>query len=206
MIHIFEDEWSQKQEIVKDRLRSILGICQERIYARNCMIAEISSASANGFLERNHLQGGDSASIRYGLFHKDELVAVMTFGKPRFNKNYDWELVRFASKAGCNVIGGASKMLKLFMDRHHGSIISYADIRYSDGNLYEKLGFRLVGRSKPNYNYVNGTEKLSRYACQKHRLPELLGDGFDPSLSEFENMALNGWTRVYDCGNFVYAR
>ena len=204
LIHIFEDEWNEKQEIVKDRLRSILGIGQTRIFARKCDVREIDSKLANEFLEQNHLQGGDNSPIRYGLFHKDELVAVMTFGKPRFSRNYDWELVRFASKNGCNVVGGASKMFSHFRKSHSGSIVSYADIRYSDGNLYEKLGFRLVGRSKPNYWYVNGTEKLSRYACQKHKLPKLLGDGFDPNLSEFENMTLNGWTRMHDCGNLVY--
>ena len=204
LIHIFEDEWNLKQDIVKDRIRSILGIGQKRIYARNCMLAEISSVSANEFLEANHLQGGDNSSIRYGLYYNDELVSVMTFGKPRFNKNYDWELVRFASKNGCNVVGGASKLLAQFSKLNSGSVVSYADRRYSDGGLYEKLGFRKVGVSKPNYWWCKGDEKLTRYACQKHKLKNILGDAFDPELSETENMELNGWTRMHDCGNFVY--
>lgn len=206
LIHIFEDEWNQKQEIVKDRIRSILGIGQRRIFARKCVVKEIDSKTSNEFLEANHLQGGDNSSIRYGLYFNDELVAAMTFGKPRFNRNYDWELVRFASKNGCNVAGGASKLLNHFMRGHSGSIVSYADRRYSDGNLYEKLGFTQAGISHPNYCYLNGDERLSRYQCQKHRLAKVLGDGFDPLLSEFENMALNGWTKVYDCGNFVYVK
>ena len=204
LIHIFEDEWNLKKEIVKDRIRSILGIGQKRIYARNCMLAEISSVSANEFLEANHLQGGDNSSIRYGLYYNDELVSVMTFGKPRFNKNYDWELVRFASKNGCNVVGGASKLLAQFSKLNSGSVVSYADRRYSDGGLYEKLGFRKVGVSKPNYWWCKGDDKLTRYACQKHRLKKILGDAFDPELSETENMEFNGWTRMHDCGNFVY--
>ena len=206
LIHIFEDEWKEKKEIVEDRIRSILGIGQTRIFARKCDVMELDSKTANEFLEQNHLQGGDNSSIRYGLYHGDELVAAMTFGKPRFSKSHDWELIRFASKCGCNVVGGASKLLNHFRSSHSGSIVSYADRRHSDGNLYEKLGFMQVGVSKPNYWYVRGGEKLSRYACQKHRLKDVLGDAFDPNLSEFENMSLNGWTRVHDCGNMVFVK
>ena len=204
LIHVFEDEWNEKQEIVKDRIRSILGIGQERVFARKCRVCEIDAKTSNEFLEENHLQGGDNSSMRYGLFHKDELVAVMTFGKPRFNRNYDWELIRFSSKLGTSVVGGASKLLKHFRNEHSGSIVSYADMRYSNGNVYEKIGFAKAGASKPNYWYVKGTEKLSRYECQKHRLPALLGEGFDKNLSEQDNMIINGWTRCYDCGNIVY--
>ena len=206
LVHIFEDEWNEKREIVKDRIRSILGINQTRIFARKCDVSDIDSKTANEFLDKNHLQGGDNSSIRYGLYHGDELVAVMTFGKPRFNKNHDWELIRFASKCGVNVVGGASKLLACFRKNHSGSIVSYEDRRYSDGRLYEKLGFMNAGVSNPNYWYVKGGEKLTRYACQKHRLKDVLGDGFDKNLSEFENMSLNGWTRVHDCGNIVFVK
>ena len=206
LIHIFEDEWACHRDIVKDRIRSILGVNQKRIFARKCIMSDIDSKTSNMFLEANHLQGGDNSSIRYGLYHGDELVAVMTFGKPRFNKNYDWELMRFASKCGCNVVGGASKLLNHFRSSHSGSIVSYADRRYSDGGLYEKLGFVQVGVSNPNYWYVKDCEKLSRYACQKHRLKDVLGDAFDQNLSEFKNMLMNGWTRVHDCGNMVFVK
>lgn len=206
LVHIFEDEWIGHREIVEDRIRSILGIGQTRIFARKCIVRDIDSKTASMFLESNHLQGGGNSSIRYGIYFGDELMAVMTFGKPRFSKNYDWELIRFVSKCGVNVVGGASKLLNHFRSSHSGSIVSYADRRYSDGGLYEKLGFRKVGVSKPNYWYVKGEEKLSRYACQKHKLKNILGDAFDSNLSEFENMSLNGWTRVHDCGNIVFVK
>ena len=204
LVHVFEDEWSLKQEIVKDRINSVLGVNSNKLQARKCIVKTIESRIANNFLEENHLQGGDHSSIQEGLFFNDELVAVMTFGKPRFSKNYDWEMIRFASKTGTSIAGGASKMLAFFRNNHSGNIVSYADRRYSDGNLYEKLGFRLESISSPNYLWTNGKSVLTRYQCQKSRLAKLLGDGFDSTKTEVENMQDNGWFRIFDCGNLVY--
>ena len=204
LIHIFEDEWNEKREIVKDRIKSILGVGQKRIFARKCIVKDIDSKTANDFLEANHLQGRDCSLFRYGLYHGGELVAVMTFGKPRFDNDHDYELIRFASHNGYCIAGGASRLLRHFRDSHDGSIVTYADRRYSDGTFYAKLGFALKGVSQPNYWYVKNYDKLSRYACQKHKLPELLGDGFDASLSERENMIANGYHVVHDCGNLVF--
>ena len=204
LLHVFEDEWIDHEDIVKDRIRSILGIGQRRMFARNCIVKEIESGVSNAFLESNHLQGRDNAPVRYGLFNGDELVSVMTFGKPRFNGSYDYEMIRYASKTGVVVVGGASKLLSHFRKSHSGTIVSYADRRYSNGNLYEKLGFTRDHVSKPNYWWFKNKSKLSRYECQKHLLPKVLGDGFSPDLSESENMANNGYRRIYDCGNIVY--
>lgn len=205
LIHIFEDEWINKRKIVEDRIKSILGIFDKKIYARKCQIKSISSKESNEFLNENHLQCGDNSSIRYGLFFEDELVSVMTFGKPRFNDNYNYELIRFASKLGFQVIGGFGKLLKYFIKNFpNNSIVSYADRRYSQGKVYLKNNFKFVEVSKPNYFYVKGNEKFSRYQCQKHKLRKLLGERFDENLSETENMLFNGFCKIFDCGNIVY--
>ena len=149
LLHVFENEWIENKEIVKDRIKAAFGIYDSRIYARKCKVRRITPTLANKFLEKNHLQGCDNSSCQYGLMYEHELVAVMTFGKPRFNKNYDWELIRYASQLGIQVIGGASKLLAKFMKNHSGSIVSYADRRYSDGRLYDAIGFRLIGKSSP---------------------------------------------------------
>ena len=206
LIHVFEHEWEDKRDIVMDRIKSALGLYDRKIYARKCHVREIGNKEANEFLNCNHLQSTGHSSIRLGLFHENELVSVMTFGKPRFNKNYDWEMIRFASSLGTQVIGGAGKLLSFFRKSHVGSIISYADRRYSDGRLYEAIGFRKIGTSSPNYWWINNQgSSLSRYQCQKHKLPALLGDAFDPSLSETANLEANGYFKLYDCGNYVFA-
>lgn len=206
LVHVFEDEWKSRRTIVEDRIRSIIGVGQKRLYARKCRVSEISPKESSAFLDENHLQGRDNSPVRYGLHHGGELVAVMTFCKPRFSKAYDWEMARFATKSGLRVVGGASKLLRAFESTHSGAVVSYADRRYSDGRLYERLGFEHVSDSEPNYWWYKGKSKLSRYQCQKHRLKDVLGDGFDPSKSESDNMRANGWKRIYDCGNMVFVK
>lgn len=203
IIHIFEDEWIEKQEIVKSIILSKLGLVQNKIFARKCQIKEITSKESKLFLFDNHIQGEINSKVNLGLFYKEELVSLMSFGKPRFNKNYDWEMTRFCNKVDFNVIGSAGKLLSYFKKTYKGTIISYADRRYSNGNLYTKLNFLKLNESLPNYYYVNHSIRYSRIQFQKHKLKDKL-ENFDPNLTEWQNMQLNGWDRIWDCGNLVF--
>ena len=202
LIHIFEHEWINKQEIIKEKLKAILGVEQERIYARKCIVKEVSVKEKNEFLNKHHIQGEDKSVLKFGLFYNDELVAVMTFGYPRFNNEYDWELIRYATSK--HVIGGAGKLLAYFRRTYVGSIITYADRRFSKGNMYEKIGFKLINITKPNYWWIKDNKVLSRYQTQKSRLTKLLGDKYDPTKTEMENMNNAGFNKIYDCGNLVF--
>ncbi|MBR4316776.1 MAG: hypothetical protein IKP65_07450 [Alphaproteobacteria bacterium] len=207
LIHIFEDEWLEKKDIIKSIIKSKLGIYDKRIYARRCIIKEIDNKTKDAFLESNHLQGKDNSKIKFGLYYENELVSIMTFGKPRFNKHYDYELIRFASKLGYQVIGGCSKLLKHFIKLYTGkSIISYADRRFSNGKVYEAIGFKLINKTKPGYWWEKEKRKYSRYQCQKHKLKKILGNDFKSDLSESENMMFNGFVKIYDCGELVYIK
>lgn len=201
LLHIFENE---NIEIWKSIIANKLGLSQ-RIFARKTELRELEYSDIKEFLNENHVQGEAKSSINYGLFFNNELVQVMTFAKPRFNKNYDYELIRLCTKKFTSVIGGASKLFKYFVTKHRGaSIISYANRRFSMGNIYKALGFELNDTTKPNYFYCKHGEVYSRYQTQKHKLPELLGDGYDKNLTERENMLNNKFLVVYDCGNYVF--
>ena len=204
LIQIFEDEWVDKKRIVKNRLKNILGVCDKKIMARRCEVREVDNNLAQKFLEKYHIQGKAVASVRLGLFYKNRLVALMTFAKPRFNKNYDWELVRYCTMGDWSIVGGAGKLLKFFQKNYHGSIISYADRRWSKGDLYRGLGFIELENSSPAYFYTKDGIRYSRVMFQKHKLKNLL-DNFDETLSEAMNMEMNGYQKVYDCGNKVFA-
>ena len=197
LLHIFS---SDDLEIWKSVILSKLGIVK-KIGARKTEVVKLSSKEANQFCQENHLQGTVNASLRLGLTCAGDLVSIMTFGKSRFNKKYQWELLRFCSKKGYQVIGGASKLFK-----HSGvkSCISYANRRWSCGKLYEAIGFEKIGESQPNYFYTRDYKTLfNRMKFQKHKLSGLIGD-FDPNLSEYQNMVNNNYDRIWDCGNLIY--
>ena len=199
LISIFEDEWLFKQDIVKHRLASILGQTT-RIYARKCNIREITSKESGEFLTTYHIQGTVGASVKLGLFHEDKLVAVMTFGKPRFNKKVEWELLRFASST--TIVGGASKLLSHFKKlKLPKSIISYSDLRWNTGNVYAAIGFELNHISPIGFYWVKGTQRLTRYQTQHHKLVE---QGNDPTLTSTEIMRKNKYFKIYDCGQMVW--
>lgn len=209
LIHIFEDEWVYKQHIVKSRILNILKKTKNKIYARKCTIKEILSKDKNNFLDDNHLQGGDKAMIKLGLFHDSELISVMTFCKLRQalggkDKDGYWELSRFANKCNLSVIGGASKLLKYFLNNYHIlNIISYADLRWSDGGLYRVLGFNHIRNSKPNYWYFTRLKRFHRYTFRKSTLQYKL-ETFNSKLTEWDNMKNNGYNRIWDCGTMVF--
>lgn len=209
LIHIFENEWLTKREIVNSRIKNLLGLSTNRIFARKCTIKEVDSKTSIEFQDVNHLQGHTNAKIHLGLYYQDELVSLMTFGKPRFDSHHEWELLRFCNKLDTSVVGAASKLLIHFERMYKpNSIVSYADRRWSNGKVYRKLGFILDHISEPNYWYWKSPNEfllLHRVKFQKHKLSQLL-ENFDPNLTEVENMYANGYNRIFDCGNLVFTK
>lgn len=210
LLHVYDTEWLHKNDIVKSLILSKLGLNSNRIYARKCIVRELDNTTKNNFLLENHLQGKDTSEVRLGLFYDEQLYAVMTFSKSRFSKKYEWELVRFANKQYSHVVGGASKLFKYFIKTYDPkSIVTYADRRYSDGSFYETIGFDFIHVSDPNYFYWKSNNPLfsntmySRNRFQKHKLKNIL-ENFDASKSEWENMQMNGFDRIWDSGNYVF--
>jgi hypothetical protein len=208
LVQIFEDEWRDKKELVKSRLLSFLGKSNLRIFARNTKIKEVPTKEAMGFLQKNHIQGKVGAKVKLGLYKDEKLVALMTFGKERLNlggsrSESKYELLRFCTEQGTSVVGGASKILAYFIKVYKpSSIISYADLRWSEGDVYAKLGFERIHESSPNYFYTRGSIRENRF---KFRKSELVKAGYEKSKSESQIMKELGYYRVYDCGTIKYA-
>jgi transposase-like protein len=203
LLTIFE---SDNEEKVKSLLNTIHGK-NERIYARNTKISEIDSSTSRKFNEEHHLSNSIGAKHHIGLFHDGALVMVGSFGKSRFNKKIAYECARMTSHSKYTVVGGASKIFKFFIETYKPqSLLTYADLRFGNGNVYEKCGMAFSGYTEPNYWYFhknNPKQVYSRVKFQKHKLPELL-EKFDPNLTEYENMKNNKWDRIWDCGNALY--
>jgi len=203
LLHIREDEWETKSNIVKSIILSKLGKL-ERIYARNCIISIIPANVEQEFLNSNHIQGYIPSNICYGLYHNNILVSLMSFGKPRYSK-YEFELLRFANKLNISVVGGASKIFSNFKKYSNPtSIISYSHKDKFTGSLYRNLGFIYSHSSQPSYSYTRDYIIFNnRLKYQKHKLEKLLPI-FNKDRTEWENMQDNGYDRIWDCGNDVW--
>jgi len=203
LIQIFEDEWIEKQNIVKSILLNKMGKSPNKIFARKCKIKEVDNKIAKQFLFDNHLQG-EINGTHLGLYFESELVSMISMGKSRFNKSFDYEILRFCNKLNTSVTGGLSKVLSYFKKLNHdSSIITYADARYGEGKGYEKCGFEYKKLTSPGYYYLKNNIRESRMKYQKYKLKDLL-EVFDPNLTEWQNMQLNGFDRIWDCGNYKY--
>lgn len=209
LIQIFEDEWIYHKEIVLNRLKQILQVRSSlKIYPRNCKVKPIDSNIKNEFLEKFHLQGKDISSINIGAFYNDKLVSVMTFSKPNISKGNKindnkkiYELNRFCSDYEYHIPGIAGKLLSYFKKNFEwDEIFSYCDLRWSDGNLYYKLGFSLIGHTGINYWYWNPNKSVKRI----HRFNLRKRDDEPEDISEMTLRQLEGYEIIWDCGNLKF--
>lgn len=173
IIHIWEDHWDYKVDIVKSQIINILGK-SKKIWARKCVIKEVTASNARIFLDNNHIQGFVQSIKKIGLYYNDELVSIMTFDNNEGRKKMEsggWNLSRFCSKRGFNVIGGASKLLNHFIKKWNPNrIVSYADKDWSVGDLYNTLGFENIGSSQADYKYIINDIRVHKSRYKKSNL------------------------------------
>lgn len=195
LIHIFEYEWNTTKDICKSIISSAIGKYNTKIYARQCVLKEVSHVEAKIFLEENHIQGSVPSSYRLGLYYNNELVQLITISKSRYKKD-EMELLRMCTKLNTQVIGGFSKLIA----HQPYNLVSYVDRSKFSGSGYSKIGFILIDVSGPSYSYYKHNIKLNRVSAQKHKLSALLKDDYNENETEIQNMTRCGWLQVYDCG------
>lgn len=210
LIHIFEYEWNDQntRNKIGEPLSNILVEPRVIIGARETIVKTVENEVYKQFIEKYHLQGYVKSSIVYGLYTKEnELIAVMSFGKPRFIEGFDYELLRLAYKNGVKVIGGASKLLNAFITNYKpNSILTYCDISKFTGKVYQDIGFKLNNDIpiEPGYVWVKigGSLVYSRYETTKQKLIDK-GFGF---LGDTENEIMEnlGFCKVYNSGNIRF--
>ena len=203
---IYEDDFDNNLDIIKSQIKNWLKLTPNKIYARKCEVKQIFyTEEYRKFLNKNHIQGFVASKLVYGLYYQGQLVSLMSFDKKegRLNmKETDWNLNRFCNLLNTNVIGGASKLLSYFIKQTNPSrIISYADKDWSNGNLYNVLGFKLINESKPDYKYIVDGLRKSKQNFTKTKLSKM---GHDISLTEFQIMENLGINKIYDCGKIKF--
>ena len=198
LIHISDMDILNRWESVSVMLMSKFGLL-ERVFARKTKVQKITKQLANNFLTKYHIQGPyDYGDVQYGLFILDELVSVMTFCE---TNSTDWELTRFCSNK--SVIGGASKIISAFRKEYNGAIFSYSDLRWSNGNMYNKIGFCKLSKSEPSYWYFklkNFNNMFHKNIFENYRT----SDYKNTHLTELEIMVSKGYDRIWDCGTIEW--
>ena len=194
VFHIWEDDFDEKEEIIKSQIQNLIGKSQ-KIGARKCEVKEVNDISLiKDFLNKNHIQGWVNSNIKIGLFFNSKLVSLMTFdhfeGRKKMNQN-EWNLNRFCSKSGLSVIGGASKLLSFFTKKYNPNrIISYSDKDWSKGELYQKLGFKKTHETIPDYKYLIDFKRIHKSNFKKSIT------GISESNLEFP--------KIWDCGKIKW--
>ena len=200
-IHVWD--WDDKEKIIK------LLQPKEKIYARKCTIKETSLEEAKNFLIENHIQGYVKSKINIGLYYNNKLISIMTFGTPRYNRKYQFELLRYCSSA--NIVGGAEKLFKFFLMKYEPtSIISYCDLSKFTGNVYARLGFiEKQGKISPSKHWVNinNNKHITNNLLNQRGFDQLLGKEYGyygKGTSNKDLMLQHGFVEIYDCGQKTY--
>lgn len=205
LIHIWEDLWYTKQDIIKKRILNAIGVYEDVIYARKCVCREISKDIAKQFLDSNHIQGFIQSHKYFGLYYNDILVYCISIGKRKIIKQQeiDFELLRSCGLSNIKIIGGFSKLFKFVYNNYKGVYISYADLCWGDGDSYKHIGFEYVNNTKPSYFYWYKNKRYHRYNFVKHKLVNM---GYSKNKTEKEIMNDIGALRIWDCGNAIWIK
>jgi possible homing endonuclease len=198
VIHVFDwDNIDKVVQLLRDR---------ETVYARKCDVRLINDVDTNKYLDTYHLQGTcRGQKIRLGLYYDNKLVSLMTFGKSRFNKSCEYELLRYCSHY--NVIGGAEKLFKYFVDNYKpNSIVSYCDTSKFSGKVYDILGFKYVKTNSPRKHWYSRKEKrhITDGLLLSHGYDRLFKENHGKGTSNEELILARGYLPVYDCGQSTY--
>ena len=205
LIHIFEYEWLENEERIKEYLKYKILEPDIHIGARETAVREIDPDICSEFTNKYHFKGNTNSSIRLGCYYNNELIGIMTFGQPRFSDDAEYELIRLCWKPGIAVAGGTKKMFKYFVEKYRPkSIVTYSDLSKFTGNCYFKLGFKTNKNqlTEPNYIWTDGNNVISRYQTQKKKLVEMgLGSNEQTEVDIMHNL---GFYRIFDSGNLKF--
>ena len=207
LITIFSDEWISRRKQVKNYLRSCFGKLENKIMARKCKVIEISKKIGRDFIEDNHIQGQKKFAKKYfGLEYNGKLVFVMCFSTHHRQNSSKTDIVlsRMCSIENTNIVGAASKILsvaeKWAKENGYKRIISWSDNRWSNGNVYEKIGFQKSRDLVPDFSWTSNKIKNKRISKQTMKNIIRTQKIKKTSLEE------KGLYKIWDCGKILWVK
>lgn len=170
-----------------------------KIGARKCIITEISEKESSDFLNIHHRQKNVTAMYHIALKYNEQIVGIMTFGYPRYNKTYQLELLRLCFHQDYRIIGGTLKMFNYFIEKYQPcSIISYCDYNYFTGDIYNKLGFKLLRVSKNSKIWYKEDKFITDNLLRQLGPDKLIGTNDGKGTNNEEIMIREGWNYKID--------
>ncbi len=166
LIQLREEQWLEKQDFIKHRLHSIFEQ-NKKFHARQCKTKRIEKKEYDDFLNQNHLLLTASTRFKYGLYKGEELLAVMGISAGRWmtkegELRKSFEIIRFATKTNCTVVGGFSKLLMhIEQELQVQEWMTYYDLDWVQSNVYKRLGFELKQITKPQHQLISDSEKIT---------------------------------------------
>jgi len=202
LIHVFEDEWRDKRDIVKSIISAKLGLCTSRIGARKCSIRILTHEDRSKFFNANHLDGDSMSKIAWGLISPEgEVVYALSVRKP-FHKRHDdgLEVARCAPKIGHIIPGGLSRLTKMAKrwcaEQGYNNLITYVDTRLGGtGNGYLSAGFKQSSVTPPRFWWTNFDDRFNRF---KYRANSAEG------LTEAQVAEAAGVVKIWGCENHLF--
>lgn len=193
LIQIRDDEWRDKQELVKSLLNSIFGNLNKKYFARKLRLATVSKMETHAFLNENHLMGSFNAGRSLGLITpQGDLVQLFVYKLLKHKTIMDCS--RICSKINTSIVGGVSKLITNALRKHPtvAKVLSFVDLRYADGHSLKKIGFEHVSTTL-GFRWTDGTNTYPRQACWVKNHSK---DG----LSQAEYVESKNWYKLYDAG------
>lgn len=181
LIHIWDYEWEdeRKRKVLKNIILGALGMLPERYFARNTTVHHYERTDPRWkelcqFFADNNIQGDRGGSHVFTLEDNNRrILMAYKFGRPsggRAKKLYEYEMVRGASAPGVQVVGGASKLWRHFVDTlHPNSVVYYIDYNYFDGRSVEKLGGKFIASQPGVKNYWIDEQRVKNREPARHK-------------------------------------
>ena len=198
LIHVFSDEWYLKKDIVKSMIRNKLHKNTHKVSARKGEVRELTKKEAKDFFEKTHISGYTACKVAFGIIVAGSIVSALSLRSP-IQKTYKGylELARVSSALNTTVNGSLGKLLKVAKlytkEAGYDGIMTYADRRFGEGQVYANNGFKFIKKTALDYWYTDNDVRYNRFKFRAQK-----------GKTERQMAEANKVVRVYGCGNNLY--
>jgi hypothetical protein len=167
---IYEDEWRDKQDLIKDMIKHRVHQVTDTYFARKLEMRKLTVAERKEFFTASHLEGDVNSTVAFGLIDPNGRVVAAQSLRRAFHKRYKefFEIGRSASRPTCHVNGWIGKLTKACfeyaVENGKQGLVTYVDSRVGEGKAYLEAGFEVSNKSTgPRLWWTDFVNKFNRF-------------------------------------------